>query len=643
MPVGDRLNFEPFAPVTKGMYFRQAIKAFFVVVGVIAFGLPGICAEPIYTFDARSLHKLDNRDAANATRVWDTMHLLGALQGLANREQASFYIFCCSEFERDTDQFWFDWLRGEDGWMAGRTVIPLSSVESALNQLRTCYSGLVVYDPAVPATSDVASTIAGCDSLLPVRYDRSATSLYSTLVRMGIPVKRWLINENGTSLFTGKGIIPGTSTPSSGSTKVDAYRWAVYHYLKSGKCGSGIATYYIDSAWTQHADRGAADLHTLSNHDYFIARRAFFFDLSPWGDETPNDDAGQTMGLDRAAFLAIMQGLYDRAGGHMIKVGGFPPWPFKYTAHSLPAGKHEGVPTEWEFGRLISQYNGYMEADAPGLSAMANASFFAHYPLKEHYQQPNPKPNLADWKSRGYVGDDGHLAKKLFVAHYVGDYDSPAWLYRAVPRFFSDPARGRIPLGWAFDPNLADRAPQVFAYVYRHATKNDFFITGDCGAGYLNVRALTYRPDSRLMPGLETWRRHCKEYYSRWDMSITGFILDGSAGASTATDFQVYREFSSDGMGTHYETRPKLYSGVPTCPERDLPDSIEDAAKIIAGAAGKDRTQAEFFWARSILKSPQWYSDLADALAKRHPDASVEFVDPYTFFGLIRLQLTPPR
>ena len=43
---------------------------------------------------------------------------------------------------------------------------------------------------------------------------------------------------------------------------------------------------------------------------------------------------------------------------------------------------------------------------------------------------------------------------------------------------------------------IADRAPQALVYAYRHATTNDFFIAGDSGAGYLNPRALTVRPDS---------------------------------------------------------------------------------------------------------------------------------------------------
>ena len=47
-------------------------------------------------------------------------------------------------------------------------------------------------------------------------------------------------------------------------------------------------------------------MHTLSNHDYFVAHRAFFFDLSPWVDEVPNDDPSQPLGLDRATSLSLL-------------------------------------------------------------------------------------------------------------------------------------------------------------------------------------------------------------------------------------------------------------------------------------------------------------------------------------------------
>jgi hypothetical protein len=70
----------------------------------------------VYTFDAMPLRQLDLHDRANTARVWDAMHVLAALQGLANRYAPQLYLFYCTGNGIDTDRFWLDWLRGEGGW-----------------------------------------------------------------------------------------------------------------------------------------------------------------------------------------------------------------------------------------------------------------------------------------------------------------------------------------------------------------------------------------------------------------------------------------------------------------------------------------------------------------------------------------------
>ena len=592
----------------------------------------------IHTFNARALKILDLKQPSNAKRVWDTLHVLAALQGLANRVAPRFYLFYCEELGVDTDQFWFNWFRGEDGWLGGDTQVqPLSNVAEAILTFRDAFDGLVVYDPNVPATSNLASTAAGVERLLPVRLDRERRSLYTLLTkRLKLPVKLWLVNPDGSSKFTGAGQVPDYDMASSGSAKVDAYRWAAQRWLKTRACQPGAAAYYLDAWWLQRPLNAGPEMHTLSNHDWFIARRAFFFDLSPWGDEAPVDEPHQPLGADKSCLLSILRDLYDCADGGIVKIGGFPPWPYKYTSYNH-AGKHEGVPTEWEFVRLISQFNAYCEGDAAGLGAIANASFFQHYPLQASYSQPNPKPSLSDWKSRGYVGANGRIANKLFVGYYLGDYDSPSWLYKAVPKFFRDPARGEVPLGWGFDPNLADRAPQALAYAYRHATANDFFIAGDSGAGYLNPRGLIERPDSGLPSGLHAWRDYCRRYFEKWGMTITGFILEGASGPSLPAEFAAYRLFSPDGLGTHFEKGAAVIDGVAICPEHDLPDTEEEAARMFAQRATANPGHPKFLWARATLKSPQWYAGVSRVLRTQFSEAPVEIVDPYTFFGLIGL------
>jgi len=551
------------------------------------------------TFDASTFQHLDIKNPANRTKVWDTFHVLSALQGLANRVTPSLYIFYISMHGINVDRFWFDWMQQKCNWPSSANTTSLHSIEEAVLRFRDRFKGLVVYDPLVPATSNLASTIAGCDDLLPIRFDPDPSSLFHVLsTKLNIPIVCWLMHPDGSSKFTGKGIIPDIHESSSGSAKIDAYLWAIRLYLQSGKCDPSTAAYYIDSFWLKNASNSRPDMHTLTNHDYFISNRAFFFDLSPWGDERPNDDPAQHTGTDRHILIQIFSVLSQQTHSKaMIKVGGFPPWPFKYT--SGVACKHAGVPTENEFACLISQFNGYMEADAAGLSAI-----------------------------------NGTVARKIFISHYVGDYDSPSWLYQMIPSLFRDPALGSVPLNWAIDPNLSDRAPQALLYAYQNATANDYFITGDSGAGYINPRALSVRPDSKLPSGLSLWVEHCRKYYARWDMSITGFIIDGVAGASTDKEFAAYRAYSQDGIGTQDGLSVGVHSGVAICREHDLPDDVNKAAALIANLVHADN-QPVFLWLRSVLKTPSWYLQLSKILHSRYSTLPFEVVDAYTFFGLI--------
>jgi hypothetical protein len=83
-----------------------------------------------------------------------------------------------------------------------------------------------------------------------------------------------------------------------------------------------------------------------------------------------------------------------------------------------------------------------------------------------------------------------------------------------------------------------------------------------------------------------------------------------------------------------------VHSGLPTCPERDLPDDVKQAAALIIDAARHRNGKPGFLWARSILKPPSWYADLSQRLDREKPPSQVTVVDPYTFFGLIRYQFT---
>lgn len=591
--------------------------------------------ESVAYFDMTGLGSLDLSDASQRRRYWDETHLIASLQGLVNRDAPRLYI----RYNLPPDDFWWERMTEPGGWLAGHPVERMDSLEQLLQRFSGYYAGVVVWDERVPATSNLASSIAGADGLLCLRYDGAAGSLYQTLVEGGprLPVKVRLLAADGFPMFTGAGTIPGTQMPSTGSAKCDAYLWLTEHYLKTGKLDPRWMGYYIDGFWLDCRQAGGRALHTVTNHDWVIARRGLMFDLGMWDDETPVDDRGQEPGTDATTLRALLRAAYDSQGGEGVThVAGFVPWAYKYTSYKTEAwdagGKHEPVPAEWKYAEILSCFNAYMDADAIGYCPMANASFFQHYPLQARYGQPHPSKEKL--QEAGILTADGHIAPGLYYAHYVGDYDAAAWLYWSLPTVWTDAARGTIPLSWAFNPNLAERFPLGMAWTRETATGNDFFVAGDSGAGYLNPGLLAPpRLHSQLPSGVAAWERHCARYYEQWDLRVTGFVIDGFGQPMSDEVMDSYARFSPGGMVAQKVPPQGLQGAMPYLRMgMDLPHDEREAAQAIWSRFRGPGVR--FAVCRSILKPPSWYAAVDRQLGELGgPD--VRIVDLETLLWLV--------
>ncbi len=585
-------------------------------VYVIACAAPAPDGDSLVIYDLTPLRARDlaNQDARR--EVWDTCHLVAALQGLANRDAPRLYL----RWIEPADGYWLAWLRSPGHWLTSREIVELKSIEALLARFTTCYRGVVLYAEDPAPLSNLASTIAGSENLLPVRKDERPGSLYSRLVAGGprLPVRVDLTQE--------------TFPAATGSAKCDPYLWAKARYLAAGKCDPAYLAYYIDTYWLAEPFKGSHENHTLSNHDFFIAKKAFFFDLHPWDDEAPNDDPTQKVGTDAATLKAILRAAYDGTGGRtVIHAGGFVPWAWKYCNHTPGASRHEPVPSEWRYAELLSCYNAIMDADALGSCAMANASFFTHYPLRARYPQ-GPAPTDESLVRAGALSKEGLVAPGTYVCFYVGDYDSAAWIYREFPHCWDDPARGKVALGWALNPNLERRAPMALAYARETASALDVFTAGDSGAGYLNPGGLQEpRTHSGLPSGVKTWEEFCRPFYARWDLRVTGFIIDGYSPAMDKETWDAYARFSPGGVGGQKMAPQGLHGHMPFIRVIDAPHSPEELATMVAAAADPD--QRRFFYFRTILKTASWHKRVQDLLAASAPSARI--VDPHAFFALL--------
>ena len=599
------------------------------------------CQKLVY-LNLRHLNNTDYADSSAVLAMWDELHAASTLQGIVNRKKPRLYVDYVMNGRKDIDAHWWTLYRRRGEWLSGRDTLTLFSVEEAVNYFRNELKGVVVYDSKVASTSNVASAVAGIENLLALRYDTKAGSLYNRLCLTGnrLPVRVWLVHEDGTSLFTGEGILPGCKRASSGSVKCDPYLWFIEQYMKTGRCPARCAGYYPDQMWRKSPTRTTRNHHQLTNHDFFVSRKGFFFDLSPWADEPATDDPSQPAGTDLRTLKELLHTADSLGGGRrMCHIGGFPAWAFKYTQRV--GGKHKDVETEWEFSELISHYNAFKDADAIGYGAQANSSFWQHFPLRRHYAQS--WVTKADLQARGLMDAEGRVdTSRTYILIYVGDYDAASWLSQMTPVLWDQPERGKLPMMWCVSPVLAERVPHVMHYIRQTASPLDYFAASDNGAGYMMPGIAEMQDcEEGTTRHIDAWERHCRKLYRQWGLTLTGFIIDGGGPAMGKRALDAYARFSPNGIVPQKCELASLHNGMPVLrSDWDLvSNDPHEAARVLVDRI--HRCEIPFHWSRCILKSPAWYNEVVREACRL--ESSIQLLDAPTYFALLRYWLQEQR
>ena len=189
---------------------------------------------------------------------YETVQFVAALQGLVNRNAPRLYVIYAPP-----DLSWLEYMKQAGQFLSNTTINIVPTLSELVHLYRSYVRGAVVYDPDINALSLLASTAAGAESLLPACRRTNATqpTIYDQFIASGILQVGRSLNA---SMFSGK---------ITGSTKGDAYIWAINEFIVTNKSDASNMGYYIDYFWVK-APACCGDsktdmlMSTLSNHDW---------------------------------------------------------------------------------------------------------------------------------------------------------------------------------------------------------------------------------------------------------------------------------------------------------------------------------------------------------------------------------------
>ncbi|MBO0794211.1 MAG: hypothetical protein J2P36_25135, partial [Ktedonobacteraceae bacterium] len=132
------------------------------------------------------------------------------------------------------------------------------------------------------------------------------------------------------------------------------------------------------------------------------------------------------------------------------------------------------------------------------------------------------------------------LANKIYITFTVSDGDNIQYNEHYMRQTWDDPARGHAPLNWTINPVLEDAAPIILSHYQKTATPNDLLVAGPSGAGY-------FHPSQWPQDHLNTFLRQSDHYLRKAGLS-TVYVLDTG---STLPDYvaRAYRnQMNLDGL-----------------------------------------------------------------------------------------------
>jgi hypothetical protein len=127
-------------------------------------------------------------------------------------------------------------------------------------------------------------------------------------------------------------------------------------------------------------------------------------------------------------------------------------------------------------------------------------------------------------KQKRHITEVETVEKVHTVCFLMSDGDNVQWLlndFGTNSRWLANTKRGQANIGWTISPSMAELAPSVLSYLYKHAAHtekgSDYFVAGPSGIGY-------FYPEQH--PNLTSAASLLNEYMKKADLSIVNVIAN---------------------------------------------------------------------------------------------------------------------
>ncbi|MGA3262839.1 MAG: GxGYxYP domain-containing protein [Terracidiphilus sp.] len=403
------MNRREFTTATAAAALALGLRARTVMAETAAAPMAPIC--PKSPPPARKLAVFDLRELTSyAAEFRLTLH---CLQGIANRRQPRLYLI-----EDHYDELWLDWMR-ERGDIDEAERLEIGTVFAKfLSEAGSMY----ITDPAIPASVNVATMLAGIHSSLvaaPAIADQFSLSAgnYPDDNKVGYDLRRFRWKKD-----------------------VDAYRWFFSKY--EGQL-SRAAVAMLDPA-------------TAAVRDYLVAFKIPVVWISSFDDAAKNPQA------DHDAEVSLVRELFLKWPANIPCFG----WPGNGVGTEEGIGEWDGVLLASQCGKfeVCSGYDGY----SPTVSNLT-----VHSGTQATLKQKSPAPVHLE-------------SGKVYYSFARSDGDGLNFLRHYYRKLFDDPKHGSVPLGWQIGATASDTMPDILDYYYRRARPGDCFMNALTGAGYIH-------------------------------------------------------------------------------------------------------------------------------------------------------------